>query len=387
VIPWSVARRKQVSAENGNAFARTQMYTRGLAASARKCGGHGAWLTMRDDRRPLKLAIIGCGLITEAAHLPAALASTVVEVVALVDPVVSRAQQLATQYGIRPQVLPCIDDILTRVDAVLIAAPNDQHFPLAKQALSERKAVLLEKPLANTYAEAVELCELAERNETVLATGFVTRYRQSFVLFKELLDSGFLGQVCSFDHQSGTVGGWAPVSGYNLQRKQSGGGVLVVSGAHFLDRMLYLFGWPNRFAYEDDSHGGIEANCRATVFFSNSLGEFTGTIALSKTTTLANRLVIITEQYECHLMEDDEMPLDLYRRDLPNIVQRLSYRKQNARDTFRLQLEDFAYAAQDGGRPRVDGQAGALCVKLVEEFYAQRVPTPEPWSLPIGRVG
>jgi len=85
-------------------------------------------------------------------------------------------------------------------------------------------------------------------------------------------------------------------------------------------------------------------------------------------------------------MEDDEMPLDLYRRDLPHIVQRLSYGKQNMRDTFRLQLEDFVYAALHGGRPKVDGRAGALCVKLVEEFYAQRVQMPEPWSLAIGKV-
>jgi predicted dehydrogenase len=341
---------------------------------------------MRDDHRPLKLAVVGCGMITESAHLPAALASADVEVVALVDPVVSRAHRLATKYGIRPQISPCIDDVLAGADAALIATPNHTHFPLAKQALSERKAVLVEKPLANSYAEAVELCELAERNETVLATGFVSRYRENLVLFKELLDSGFLGQVCGFNYQFGTAGGWAPASGYNLQRKQSGGGVLVVSGTHFLDRMLYLFGWPNQFAYEDDSRGGIEANCRATVFFSNSLGEFTGTIALSKTTTLTKRQAITTEQYECHLPEDNDMPLELHRRDLPHIVQKLSYGRQDWGDTFRLQLEDFAYAAQHGGRTKVDGRAGALCVKLVEEFYAQRVSMPEPWSLAMSRV-
>ena len=362
------------------------MYYCGLATTAPNPARQTSWLTMRDDHRPLKLAIIGCGLITESAHLPVALASTVVEVVALVDPVVSRAHRLATMYGIRPQISPSLDDVLAGADAVLIAAPNHVHFPLAKQALSERKAVLVEKPLTNTYAEAVELCELAEQNETVLATGFVTRYRENLVLLKELLDSGVLGQVCSFNYQTGTAGGWAPASGYNLQRKQSGGGVLVVIGTHFLDRMLHLFGWPDHFAYEDDSRGGVEANCRATVFYSNSLGQFVGTIALSKTTSLANRLVITTERYECHLPESDDMPLTLYRRDLPHIAQKLSYGERNWGDTIRLQLEDFVFAVQHGGRPKVDGRAGALCVKLVEEFYAQRVSMPEPWSLAISRI-
>jgi predicted dehydrogenase len=181
-------------------------------------------------------------------------------------------------------------------------------------------------------------------------------------------------------------GGWAPASGYNLQRNQSGGGVLVVSGTHFLDRMLYFFGWPNQFAYEDDNHGGIEANCRATVSFSNSLGEFTGTIALSKTTTMIKRLTVSTERYECHLPEDDSTPLVLFSRNSPHIAQRFSYGKQTWGDTFGLQLEDFAHAVRHGGRTKVDGRAGALCVKLVEEFYAHRASMPEPWSLAISRV-
>ena len=48
-----------------------------------------------------KLAIIGAGLITRSAHLPTALSLPEIEVVALVDPVVSRAAELAQEYGIK----------------------------------------------------------------------------------------------------------------------------------------------------------------------------------------------------------------------------------------------------------------------------------------------
>jgi len=338
---------------------------------------------MPTHQPPLKLAIVGCGLITESAHLPAALASTAIEVVALVDAVVSRADRLASKYGIRPQISSSLDEVLAEADAFLIATPNHLHFPLAKQALSERKAVLVEKPLTNSYSEAIELCDLAERNETVLATGFVSRYTESIAILKELLDARVLGKIYSFNYQFGTAGGWAPVSGYSLQRQQSGGGVLVISGTHFLDRMLDLFGWPNQFAYEDDSRGGLEANCRATVSFSNSLGEFTGTIALSKTTPLANRLTLTTEEYECTVPNDTDMPLTLCRHDLPHVIQKLTYGRE-LEDPFRLQLEDFANAVQNGSRTKADGRAGALCVKLVEEFYGRRTAMPEPWSTTVG---
>jgi len=89
---------------------------------------------------------------------------------------------------------------------------------------------------------------------------------------------------------------------------------------------------------------------------------------------------------ECHLSEDDTTPLHLYRRDLRHIVQRCSYGKESWGDAFRLQLEDFAYATQHGGRAKADGRAGVLCAKLVEELYAQRVAMPEPWSLATGGV-
>ncbi len=341
---------------------------------------------MRDDQGPIKLAIVGCGLITESAHLPAALSSSAIEVVALVDPFVGRAHDLANKYAMDPRIADSMDAVLEDADAVLIATPNHTHFQLAMQALSEHKAVLVEKPLTNTYDEAVKLCEVAELNHTVLATGFVTRYRENVTLLKELLDAGVLGQVRSFTYQFGTAGGWAPRSGYNVPSGQRGGGVLVVSGSHFLDRMLSLFGWPEHFAYEDDSHGGIEANCRVTVSFSNGLGRFTGIIALSKTTTLTNRLTITTEQYECHLPEQDDVPLTLRRRDLPHVVQELSYGGRNWGDPFRLQLEDLAHAMRHGGQTRVDGRAGALCVRLVEEFYGRRVAMPEPWALASGRA-
>ena len=182
---------------------------------------------MQTDRGPLKLAVVGCGMITESAHLPAALASTNIEVVALVDPDFSRATKLAAKYGIEPQISDNLDGVLSTSDAVLIATPNHTHFPLAKHALAERKAVLVEKPLTNTYAEAVELCELAERNETVLATGFVSRHRESVVLFKELLDSGVLGRIRGFNYQFGTAGGvgasvWIQLAAQPERRRGAG---------------------------------------------------------------------------------------------------------------------------------------------------------------------
>ena len=53
----------------------------------------------------------------------------------------------------------------------------------------------------------------------------------------------------------------------------------MVSGTHVIDRMLDWFGQPSRITYADDSRGGVEANCKASLEFDNELGQFTGSFS------------------------------------------------------------------------------------------------------------
>ncbi len=94
-------------------------------------------------------------------------------------------------------------------------------------------------------ARETEAAQAAVLRGTVAAPGYVTRFRPNLRLLKSLLDQGYFGRVTRFVHQFGTAGGWAPLSGYNLARSATGGGVLMVTGTHFLDRMLWFWGMPN----------------------------------------------------------------------------------------------------------------------------------------------
>ena len=58
-----------------------------------------------------RLGIVGTGQITKNGHLPAVLASLKTELTALVDPVVTRAQELANLYGITPKVTSNLNEI------------------------------------------------------------------------------------------------------------------------------------------------------------------------------------------------------------------------------------------------------------------------------------
>jgi len=86
-----------------------------------------------------------------------------------------------------------------RVDAVVLATPVSSHYPFAKKALQARKHVLVEKPLAQSSAQVMDLIELADSvgknlmvDHTFLYTGAVRR-------MKALVDSGEIGELLYFD--------------------------------------------------------------------------------------------------------------------------------------------------------------------------------------------
>jgi predicted dehydrogenase len=329
------------------------------------------------NMRPVRLAIIGCGRITEDFHLPAALKATGIELTALVDRDVERAGLLARMYGCRCEISATLDPVLDKVDGVLIATPNHTHVAVARAALEHGLPVLIEKPLTTIHADAVQLCELAQQKGAFISVGFMTRHYPVVRLMRRLIDEDFLGRLICFHFEHGARGGWAPHSGYNLHRDQSGGGVLVVSGTHFLDRMLFWFGAPKSFCYADDSHGGVEANCKAWMEFGSGL---TGTLFFSKTIDLANRFVMETNQYRIEIPWSQQAEIKLHPRVLPGIEMTLEEPSAaDHNDCFQIQLEEFACVIREGGSPTVDGETGALSVKLCEDFYARREQLDEPW--------
>jgi len=81
------------------------------------------------------------------------------------------------------------------VDLVLVATPVGTHFDLASAALRAGKHVLVEKPLAASAAEVVELMALAARADRILMPGHTFLYSPPVNVVKELIDSGRLGEI------------------------------------------------------------------------------------------------------------------------------------------------------------------------------------------------
>jgi predicted dehydrogenase len=94
----------------------------------------------------------------------------------------------------------------TNLDAVVVATPVRQHFPLAKAALLAGKHVLVEKPLASNAAECDELIELAGSRGLTLMVGHIFLYSAAIQMIRKIIKSGDLGEIRYINSQRLSLG-------------------------------------------------------------------------------------------------------------------------------------------------------------------------------------
>ena len=138
-------------------------------------------MTPRDEppkARTVRVAVVGAGhLGRHHARLYAAIPQAQLVGVADLDP--ERARHVAHACGARPTT--DYRELLDQVDAASIAVPTEAHFAVARDFVEHGRAVLIEKPLTRSLAEADELIGLAERRGVPIQVGHVERFNPAFV--------------------------------------------------------------------------------------------------------------------------------------------------------------------------------------------------------------
>ena len=120
--------------------------------------------------------------------------------------------------------------------------PNYAHYTITMDALKAGKHVFCEKPVTVNYALSVEMAKEAEKQGKILNIGVCNRYQSSVEKLRELNEAGKFGNIyhvyCSFRDFRNIPG----LGGAFTTKSQSGGGVLIDWGIHFLDLILYILG-------------------------------------------------------------------------------------------------------------------------------------------------
>src|SRR5687768_9319576 len=213
-----------------------------------------------DAPAPVKLAIVGCGAITRASHLPSLARIPGHVVKSLCDVNIANARLARAEFDLDCDVTSHVAEVIGQVDAAIIATPPKFHAPVARQLLEAGIDIMCEKPLASSAAEARELVDTADRHGRILAVGLVTRFHPNNALLREPVDDDFLGELTHVAVEFGAPLDWPMATDAYYRPSMTAGGVLYDAGVHFIDRMAWLFGDLTDISMCDDSFGGFESN-------------------------------------------------------------------------------------------------------------------------------
>lgn len=172
--------------------------------------------TIQGANDRIRIGIIGTGgrargLMTQLKRLTGA------EIVAVCDVYEPRQLQAAEIAGAgavkHTDYRRLLDD--RQIDAVLIGAPDHWHKTMTMDAVAAAKDVYVEKPVSHSIAEGAEMVKAIEASKQVVQTGTQQRSWDHFILGKQLIDSGRLGQITfvhTYWYQHARAGTYAPVS-------------------------------------------------------------------------------------------------------------------------------------------------------------------------------
>ena len=140
-----------------------------------------------------------------------------------------------------------LDTLLTGCTAVAICSETSGHLALVEQAAARGLAILTEKPIAATLADAQRIAQVVRRHRTVFMQSFPKRFDPVSQYLKSLVDDGALGRLSLVRIRHGHSYGLDPEfrNRWYVQPDLAGGGALLDEGIHGADLLAWLFGLPD----------------------------------------------------------------------------------------------------------------------------------------------
>jgi predicted dehydrogenase len=338
--------------------------------------------------RPIRLGIIGCGVIGNH-HLAAAAKSPLAELIAAADLLADRVQAAAAKFGVSPY--PSGEELLRddRVEAVVLAMPAGVRAPVAYEALKRGKHVLLEKPVASNAKEVEKM--MALRGARVVAC---CSPRMAFTGHAEAaarcVASGVLGAIRMVRVRAVQAAPAEPNADpptWRESMRENGGGILVNWSCYDLDYLMQITGWrlqpravlarwwpvaDKMSAYvapgsDADSHYTALILCEDDIVLSMERAEFSST-------TTDQAWEIIGSEGALHMpMQPQEgkpnaVVLD---RFVPGqgVVSETVWKEGDAGSAGDV-LSDFLRAIQEGGQPKTGLERAHVMQKITDAIYA-----------------
>lgn len=334
----------------------------------------------------LKLGIVGAGRLG-SFHAEKASKHPGVELVGVADTDQTRCQEIAQRFHVAS--FEHLGDLLSRVHAVVIAAPTQWHHPLGIECMNAGAHVLMEKPLAISQKEAEELVKCAKNNKVILQVGHVEQYSPAWSSAKPILQAVKRGNRAMIFAQR--------TSGYTFRSTDVG--VVHDLMIHDLDLILSVVSSPisslDAFGFHvigDPGQGGHEDVAYAQLVFENGS---VAQIHASRVEMEAKRYMNIRTAFQSAQIDFATRETKIIRADesvvqgsfSPNGLEdsgtidvskiapgfmadhfRTVSVTQDAVDALALELDGFVHAIQSGEAPAVPGTRALRAVEVADRI-------------------
>ena len=219
----------------------------------------------------IEVGLVGFGLAGRAFHAPVIRAVPGLHLAAIVQ----RSGSEAAENYPDVRIVRNLDELLSiaEIRLVVIATPNETHYPFARRCLEAGRDVVVDKPFTATLEEAKLLVQLAKKTKRLVTVYQNRRYDGDFQAIRQLLEAGTLGRIVRFETAYDRYrpqlkpGAWREAA-------RPGSGILFDIAPHLIDHALVLFGLPEAVTADvriERENGAADDAFDITLHYSNGM--------------------------------------------------------------------------------------------------------------------
>lgn len=301
----------------------------------------------------LRVGVVGVGSMgINHARVYSELAKEgLVEFVGVVDIDFEKAKHVAKKYNTHAYNNH-LELLENRVEAVSVAVPTRLHKKVALNFIERGVHVLVEKPIADTVENAMEIVNAAERHGVILAIGHVERFNSAVQKLREFLRRGILGEVLVMNAKR--VGPFAP--------RASDVSVIIDLAVHDIDVMRYITGLEVRKLYARGRrvHKESMADDYGLLILTFDNGT-DGLIETNRLTPHKMRTLTVVGDRGVAVVDYIDQKLTLYDEECVSEV------RVNKEEPLKLEIIDFVTSVKYRKTPMVTGYDGIVALKIAEK--------------------
>lgn len=267
----------------------------------------------------IQWGFIGCGAVTEKKSGPAFNKVQGSKVVAVMRRDIEKAKDYAIRHDVKKYYSDA-DELINdpEVNAIYIATPPGSHFKYAEAAMRAGKPVYIEKPMASSYNECIEINKVSEETGIPCFVAYYRRTLPYFLKVKQLIDEGALGEISTVQISFAIPPYATDYDRENLpwrvKKEIAGAGYFYDLASHQLDLLDFIFGEIEEVHGFSQNIGGlyeVEDTVSAILNFKNGVVGSGSWSFVAPKDTRTDRIYIVGTKGKLEFSSFDFSPIKL----------------------------------------------------------------------------